>query len=245
MPWEVIIPPEQGPLYNALAGLGLPELEILKALSRLTEPPKSLSLPDPECTETANTLLNTLVEFDGDGAALMLRMSEGQHDPKATWHGLTGSERKRAKRLWSRGLDAGLDTASQGRPSKVDGALVLYCTRVLAEACGHSRFKFSRPTDGGAPTGPMWRALMIALPLAASGLASVEGLFRSASEIVWDSETVADLVTVARSKRFANLIEEWNLGLGSSDVARQPSTFRLALSVARRPRPLRARWQLP
>ena len=76
MPWEVIIPPEQGPLYNALAGSGLPQLEILKALSRLTEPPESLSLPDPGCTETANTLLNTLVEFDGDGAAL-IAMSAG------------------------------------------------------------------------------------------------------------------------------------------------------------------------
>jgi hypothetical protein len=241
MPWEVIIPPEQEPLYNALAGLGLPKLQILKALSRLTEPPESLSLPDPERTETANDLLNTLVEFDGDAAARMLRVSEGQHDSKATWRGLTSAERKRAKRLWSRGLDAGLDTVAQGRPSKVDGALVLYCMRVLAEVCGHSRFKFSRPTDGGAPRGPMWRALMIALPLAASYLASVEGLLRSPSEIVWDSETVADLVTVARSKRFANLIEEWNLGLRSGDVARQPSTFRLALSLARRFRPLRPR----
>jgi hypothetical protein len=243
MPWEVIIPPELQPLCQALAELGLSNHQILRTASRLTEPPESLSIPAPERTEAANELIGKLVGFDGDMAARVLRLNEGQHDPGATWAALTPAERKRAKRGWDWVCDAGLDVAPQGRPTTVDSALILYCMRVLAEECGNSRFKFSRPPGGGAPSGPMWRALMTALPLAESYLASAEGLPKSPRQIDLNAETVAEVVTIARSKSFTKLSEELKLGPHSSDVANQPGTFRYALSTARRPR--RRRQALP
>jgi hypothetical protein len=236
MQWEVVIAPEQEALYRALSGLPLSNRLILQAASRLTEPPKSLSLPAPERTQIANEVIHELVGFDGDMAARTLRLSEGQPDPEATWGALTLAERKRAKRRWNWACDAALDVAPQGRPSRVDSALVLYCMRVLAETCGHSRFKFSRPTDGGTPTGPGWRALMAALPLAASHLARVDSLSESSLQIAWAAETVADIVTVARSKSFAKLSKQLNLGPRSDDVADRPGTFRYAVSITRRPR---------
>jgi hypothetical protein len=98
MPWEVIIPPEHEPLYRALAGLGVSELQILKAVSVLTEPPEALSLPAPERLEIPDQLIDEMVGFDGDMAARMLRVSQGKPDPTATWLGLSRAERKRAKR---------------------------------------------------------------------------------------------------------------------------------------------------
>jgi hypothetical protein len=247
MQWEVIIPPELQPLCRALAELRLSNRQILRTASRLTEPPESLSLPAPGRTKAANELINKGVGFDGDMAARVLRLGEGQHDPGATWAALTPAERKRAKRGWDWVCDAGLDVAPQGRSTKVDSALILYCMRVLAEAegCGNSRFRFSRPTDGGAPSGPMWRALMAALPLAESYLASVEGLPGSPRQIDLNAETVADVATTARSKSFAKLSEQLKLGQGSNDVANQPGTFRYALSIARRPRRRTRRQALP
>src|SRR5262249_30567865 len=138
----------------------------LETFDRLTKPPKSLHIPTADHAFAANSLINTAVGFDGDMAAQMLRRNEGHPNPEATWKGLTRAERKRAKRLWAWALDAGLDVAPQGRPLKIDPALVLYCSRVLTEACGLSRFAFSRPSQGGRPRGPLWRALTDALPRA-------------------------------------------------------------------------------
>ena len=82
-------------------------------------------------------------------AARMLRLNERQPDPEATWKALTRAERKRARNLWDFALDAGFDSAPQGRPFVIDSALVLYCSRVIAEACGKPKFQFSRPIMAG------------------------------------------------------------------------------------------------
>jgi hypothetical protein len=238
MPWEVIIPPEQEALYRALAELPLSKLLTLQAASRLTEPPESLSLPTPERTAMANEVVDKLVGFDGDMAARMLRLNYGQPDPKATWTDLNRAERKRAKLLWRSALDSSLDASPQGRPPAVDTALVLYCSRVLTEACGRDRFEFSRSPVGGPPSGPMWRALIAALPLAELYLASADGGAVTGSEFSNHSETIAEIVKVDRSNAFKLLCRKKKLGRTANDVAQHPAVFR---SIMMRRRGARAR----
>jgi hypothetical protein len=234
MPWEVTIPPEHKALYRALAALRLSKLQTLQAASRLTEPPESLSLPAPERTEIANEVIGNLVGFDGDAAARMLRLNAGKPDLPATWTALNSSERKRAKLLWRSALDSSLDSTPQGRPSVIDTALVLYCSRVLTEACGRDRFEFSRSPMGGPPGGPMWRALMAALPLAELFLARVDG--GSAfipSKFSVHSETIAEIVKVDRSSAFKVLCRKKKLGRTAGDVAQHPASFRIAMMRGR------------
>ena len=100
----------------------------------------------------------------------MFRLDQRAHNPDANWEDLSRAERKSARRLWTWALESSLDTAPQGRPNKIDPAMVLYCACVIAEGCGKPHLRFSRPALGGAPSGPMWRALMTALPLAHSFL---------------------------------------------------------------------------
>src|SRR5262249_19489033 len=151
---------------------------------------------DPPGTGLA---IRSVVGFDRDMAARMLRLNEGRPDPKATWANLTRSERKRAERLWN--LELGPDelrVTRQGRPPVIDAALVVYLTRVICEANGRRKFRFSRSVFG-APDGPMWRALIQALPLAQSFLARLATPPLTHPKISKHAETVAEIVSVIRS----------------------------------------------
>ena len=76
-----------------------------------------------------NSLIET-VGFDNGMAARMLRLSEGDPKPNATWKELTPAERKRAKRGWAWALDAGFEIYA-ARPPVSDGqrARTLLLTR--------------------------------------------------------------------------------------------------------------------
>ena len=212
-------------LHRALAECGIDTEKIPSTAERLTNPPKSffISSWDPPGTESAT---RSEVGFDPDMAARTLRLNEGKYDPKATWKSLTRSERKRAERVWNSMLAPDeLNVTPQGRPSEIDSALVLYCTRVLREASGRARFEFMRPMGGGAPGGPMWRALIEALP----------------PEFKEHAETIAEIVTATRSPKFVKWCREFGLKQASSDVAEHPAMFRRVISLARRSRPPKRR----
>jgi hypothetical protein len=224
------MPPEvrlsNGPaLHRALADCGIASEKILHTAERLTNPPNSFHLSSGDPVGTASAI-RSVVGFDPDMAARMLRLNEGGPDPETRWAKLTRAERKRAERLWKSMLGPDeLDVIPRGRPSEIDSALVLYCTRILCEASGQARFKFSRRMGGGAPGGPMWRALVEALP----------------PEFKEHAETIAEIVTVTRSKKFVERCRLFDLKPTSSDVAEHPAAFRVAVSLARRSRPLKRR----
>jgi hypothetical protein len=218
------MPSEFAALHRALAECGIDTEKIPSAVERLTNPPKSflISSWDPPGTESA---IRSVVGFDPDMAARTLRLNEGKPDPEARWANLTRSERKRAERLWNSmvGPDE-LDVIPRGRPSKIDSALVLYCARVLSEASGKA-FKFRRPMGGGTPGGPMWRALVEALP----------------PEFKKHTESIADVLTAARKPKFVGWSRKFALGPTSTDVGEKPAMFRVAILLARRSRPLKRR----
>lgn len=210
-------------LHRALAECGIASERIPHTAERLTNLPKSFHVSswDPPGTASA---IRSVVGFDRDLAARMLRTNEGKPDPETSWANLTRSERKRAERLWSSMLGPDeLDVVPRGRPSKIDSALVLYCVRVLSEASGQLKFKFRRPMRGGAPGGPMWRALLETLP-------------RGFKE---HAESIADVIVASRTPTFIRWCREFALGLTSTDVAEDPPMFRVAISLARRSRPLK------
>ncbi len=236
MGFEIEIPPEQLPLFRALSECGLSVYPALQAFVRLTEPPESLHQPTADRINLMNSLIEATVDFDSGMAARMLRLGEIGPKPHATWEELTPAERKRAKRGWTWALEAGFETTPQGRPSVIDSALVLYCSRVIAESCAQP-IKFSRRMGGGPPKGPMWRTLMIALPLAETYLAPLDGTIApKPREIVAHAETVADILTTAHSKAFREYCKIQQLGVTSYDVAEHPATFRYAVAHARRTR---------
>src|SRR5262249_28646997 len=141
--------------------------------------------------------------FDRDDAARMLYLEERKPDPAVRWTMLSPAERKRAKRLWDWAVGPdGPNVVPQGRPPVVDTALVIYCTRVICEASGRPKFRTSRPPDGGAPGGPMWRALTEALPLAMSHFRRLRGEPAiTSSDILRHAETILETVKVIGSKR--------------------------------------------
>jgi hypothetical protein len=235
--FEIEIPPEQQSLFRALTECGLGICPALQAFVRLTEPPESLHQPAADRINLMNSLIEATVDFDRGMAARMLRLGEIGPKPNATWKELTPAERKRAKRGRAWALDAGLESTPQGRPSVIDSALVLYCSRVIAESCEQPRFHFSRRTGGGPPKGPMWRTLMIALPLAETYLARIDGTIAPRPrEIVAHAETISDILTTAHSKDFREYCKIQQLGVASYDVAEHPATFRYAIAHARRTR---------
>jgi hypothetical protein len=233
--FEIVdVPSDWKPLFCALVECGIRnDGPLLETIARLTRPPESLHMPTPDQVEDANSVLKTLLPIDRDMAGRMLRLDDGQPDPAAKWSDLSRAERKRAERLWSWALDTGLETAPQGRPHNVDAALVLYCARIVVEACGRSNFQFSRPAAGGAPRGPMWRALIAALPLAQSFLARLDAPAHRPPAIGKRAETIADIVKTSRSKHFEACCRELGIGPTANDVAAHPATFRLALARAR------------
>jgi hypothetical protein len=215
------IPPD---LYRALAECGIATERIPPTAARLTNPPISFHLSSRDLPGTASAI-RSVVGFDRDQAARMLRLNEGKPDPEANWADLTRSERKRAKRLWNWALEPDdLGVVPKGRRPKVDSAFVLYCARLLCEASGKVQFNFRRPMGGGAPGGPMWRALLEVLP-----------------EFKEHAESIAEIVTVTRSRKFSESCRKFDLKPASSDVADHPAAFRAAISLARRSRPLKRR----
>ena len=208
-------------LRRALEACGVSADRIPQTIERLTYPPISLHISTFDDPET-ESLIRSKVGFDRNLAARMFRLNEGRPDPEVTWAKLTRLERKRAGRLWDRAVyePDKLSVSMQTRPPRIDPAFVLYCARVIREASGKDRFAFRRPMGGGAPGGPMWRALIEALP---PGFES-------------SSESVAEIIRTSRKKKFAKLCDALALGPASGDIARHPSTFRAAIALARRSR---------
>src|SRR6266496_1571037 len=111
--FEIVVPSDLQPLFRALANCGIGNRLIPETIERLIEPPEALHIPASDRTNLANSVIETIVNFDGDMATRMLRTGEGRPNPKATWKALTRAERKRARRLWDWALDASLDTVRQ------------------------------------------------------------------------------------------------------------------------------------
>jgi hypothetical protein len=231
-------------LCRALNGCGVAADQIPQTAQRLTQPPRLFGLSalhDPEMVSGVTIQLGAGAAkgFDGDTAARLLCLDKRRPDPGATWRALSYNERKQAKRLWDwLGKHHGLSSTPRGHPVALDAALVLYCARVLCEASGKDRFTFGRPTDGsGKPDGPMWRALIEALPIAQRFLARRYRTPAITSQQIDDAaESIAEIVTLARSEGFANWSQEFGLGFGSHDVANAPASFRAAMMYARKKR---------
>jgi hypothetical protein len=227
------VPPNVEPLLRELTQCGIRNCHVLlQTITRLTEPPASLEIPAPSLTEAANALLKEIVRFDGDAAARIFRLNRGRPNSDIKWKDLSRAERKRARRLWTWALESSLDTAPQGRPNKIDPAMVLYCACVIAEACGKPHLRFSRPALGGAPSGPMWRALMKALPLAHSFL----NLGRRPEDMHafgGRPEAVVDTLKIARSKEFKTYCRNFGIVVTSNGIAGHPSAVRLGLAHVR------------
>jgi hypothetical protein len=232
--------PDLRQLCRALSECGVAADQIEQIAQRLIRPPRSFGLSalhdDPDILSRATLQLGA--GFDGDMAARLLRFDKGRPDPGATWEALLYNERKQARRLCdSLGRHHGLNSTPRGHPVALDAALVLYCARVLAEASGKDRFTFSRPPRGGKPYGPMWRALIEALPIAQRFLARrylTPALTRD--EIDAAAESIAEITTLARSEDFASWSRNFGLGPDSQDVAASPATFRAAMMYARKKR---------
>jgi hypothetical protein len=239
MSWK---PPDLGALNRALAACGIPADQIPGVAERLTRPPLTFAqsaLADPAIffpggseiypDPIRGTWEATPRRFDPGVAARML----GQPDPKKEWKP-SAAEWKRARRLWNwTGKAHGLRvTPQQGRPPRIDAALVLYCVRVLCEATGRQQFGFSRSeSNSGAPGGPMWRALIEALPLAQSFLALCYLAYGKLGQI--HAEAVAEIIVRTRSPRFKELCRTHHLDLSADDVACQPQMYRVVIADAR------------
>jgi hypothetical protein len=250
-----IAPPDLEPLNQALAKCGIGAEDIAYVADRLSRPPLSFgqtARADPRMfserfpggtviypDSTTGTWEAKPRKFDGDMAARMRRLKEGPPDKAATWKSLSRAERKAARRLWDwTGKAHGLSVTPQGRPPAIDPALVLYLIRVLCEASHQAEFRFSRtskvPGEPKVPGGPMWRALIEALPLAqnflairfgapASGRISTKGV----------GETIAEIARVTRSKSFKNLSQTLGLGTTADDVAGSSAYARAVINNAR------------
>jgi hypothetical protein len=228
-----IVGSEVSPLLRELTQCGIPNYDVLsQTITRLTEPPASLEIPAPSLTEAADALLKEIVRFDCDAAARMFRLNQRQHNSDAKWKDLSRAERKSARRLWTWALESSLDTAPQGRPNKIDPAMVLYCACVIAEACGKPHLRFSRPALGGAPRGPMWRALMTALPLTHSFL-HLGWRAEDVPAFSIRAEAVVDILKIARSKEFKAYCRDSGIVITSNGIAEHPSAFRLGFAHAR------------
>jgi hypothetical protein len=218
-------PPDRKPLLQALAECGVDDAEIAQVAQQLARPPLTFR-PDP----------TRLRGFDRDTAARLLSVDENRPDPHATWKSLSRAQRKRAKRSWDwLARDHGLSATPQGRRPLIDAALVLYCIRVLCEASGQPRFKFSRPPAGDLFGGPMWRALNEALPLAQQFLAARFGTPAiPRNKIDHHAEAIAGIAKLTRSTQFEKWCRRLGLGPRADDVATNASTFRLAIAYARK-----------
>jgi hypothetical protein len=252
-PFE-IAEPDLRPLHRALTKCGVPAERSSHVAEQLSRPPLSFgqsATDDPAIFAGMEIQLGTGAEpgsptlipreFDPDVAARVLHLSEGHPEPDAKWKTLSRAERKRATRLWDWiGRDHGLSVVPKGRPPVIDAALVLYCIRFLCEASGRPQFEFSRPNNGGAPSGPMWQALIEALPSAQRFLAIRYGTLAISRDQIGDhAEAIVEIVTLSRSRRFKKLSQLLGLGAKSDDVAAKPAQFRALFYYARKSSPKR------
>jgi hypothetical protein len=173
--------------------------------------------------------------FDPGVAARMLQLHESHPDLKKEWKP-SRKEWRRARELWNwTGKAHGLSVTRKGRPPLIDAALVLYCVRVLCESTGRRQFPRLPMTD--IPTGPMWRALSNALPLAESFLAlRYDGYRMDSRQIDARAPGIAEIIGVIRSAPFKDLCRTYGLGPTSWDVANTPTEFRLVIALGRKSR---------
>jgi hypothetical protein len=226
--------PDLRQLCRALRECGVAADQIEETAQRLIRPPPSFGLSalhdDPDMLSWARRQFGA--DFDGDMPAGLLRLDKWRSDIGAA---LSDKERKRSKRIWNwLGEHHGFSVSPKGQPPKLDAALVLYCTRVLAEAIGKDRFPFGR-SRGEEPSGPAWRALIEALPIAQRFLARrYRTRALSPRQIDAAAESIAGIIVLARSEEFASWSRNFGLGPGSQDVAAWPATFRVVFMCARK-----------
>jgi len=247
-PFEIEQPDLQ-PLRRALANCGASAERISHVAEQLSRPPLSFgqsATDDPAIFAGMEIQLGTGAElesptlkpreFHPDVAARVLRLSEGHPEPDAKWKMLSRAERKRARLRWDWiGEAHGLSVVPKGRPPVIDAALVLYCIRFLCEASGRPQFKFSRPNNGGAPSGPMCQALIEALPIAQRFLAIRYGTLAISRDQIGDhAEAIVEIATLSRPRRFKKLSRLLGLGRKSDDVAAKPAQFRAVFYYARK-----------
>jgi hypothetical protein len=247
----------------ALKGCGVSNTNLINTVTRLRDAVRSfqssLDTGELELPYDANTAFRMLrikeaVRRD-EGRRLkeIVRVRLEEERPKPT-----PAARKRAHRLHKSALGPNrLNVTPKGKPSEIDSTLVVYCMRLLCEAKGKKQFQFSR-YYGCRLGGPMWRALieMLAFAVANSrrtafafGVSQVFGgpitldeLSKGIDEITKaakdglskHSETIAEIVTAVRSKRFKAACRNLGLGPTADDVLAHPATFRSAVSWARR-----------
>jgi hypothetical protein len=251
-PWdELATKPDLNSLYEVISKLSIAHEQISAVVQRLIRPPLSLGqnlAPDPEA------FLNSTVEisaqsglvlkrriFDPHAAVALLRLENRYLAPEVTWKMLSRAERKSAKLLWDfSGKSHGLNVTQRGHPTAIDPALVLYCVRVLCEASGKAKFQFKRPMNGGPPGGPMWRALLAALPMAQLFLAQRFGT--PVIDFTRHAESLAEIVHLTCTPHFKERPEELAFGDEPDDVAINPFRCRAAVSYARQAR--RRKWDL-
>jgi hypothetical protein len=239
-------------LYIALAECGIGADDIPQVAERLVKPPISIgfSAAAPSADFELTTELSGEHEMlslkereaDRDMDARMLRLNEGQPDPGVMWEALSRAERKRAKSLddWTT-KEHGLSVTPQGRPPGIDPTLVLYCSRVLCESAGELEFRFSRVS--GVLSGPMWRALIEALPLAQLFLKRRSGQLTIARDSIKKPdhrkihpESIAEIIRVARSEPFKNLSQQLGLGPAAGDIALNAAVCRIAIAYTSKSR---------
>jgi hypothetical protein len=239
MSWK---PPDLRALNHALAACGIAADHIPGVAERLTRLCLSFAqsasagggveiYPDP----ITGTWEATPPGFDPGVAARMLQLHDGRLDPKQEWKP-SSAEWRRARRLfdWTRKAHGLRVTPQQGRRLQSDTALVLYCIRVLCEATGRPQFRFSRSeSNSGAPGGPMWRALIEALPLAQSFLAVLHPPYGKLFDGQIYAESIAEIIRLTRSKRFDDWCRALHLECNAEDVASQPQVYRVLIAHTR------------
>jgi len=218
------------PLCRALADCGIAADKIHHTARLLAEPPLSLALSasdDPD----VGALVQEVRGWDPDMAARMSLVDEKQPDPTARSKTRSRAGRKRDKRLWDwTGKGDELGTTPQGRRPLLDAALVIYCTRVLSEACEERKFQFSRLPDG-TPGGPMWRALMLALAQAQEFLKKCA--FPGGYKHRIQPQAVEEIVRLTRSSDFRRWCDRLGLGGRAVDVDHNCATFRHVVTLSR------------
>ncbi len=186
--FEIVdVRPDLKPLFRALSECGKRYHHIrnhrvlAQTIARLSEPPASLQTPPPDASELANSLLKAVVPFNQDlqhlrcdaTADSWIQIQDGTLFCPLNANVQGGGGRG--------SLKPGLPQL--GKADRIKLTWHLYCIALgsSAEGCGQMRFKLSRPPLGGPPGGPMWRALMAALPVAQSFLVSAETPVREAA----------------------------------------------------------------
>jgi hypothetical protein len=157
-------------------------------------------------------------KIDGDYAARLLLAHKKCPKGNVKWKELSRADRKQAQRLWS--------FTKRGRPRNINPVLVLYriCRVCEANKVKCPQFRFSRPPDGGIPSGPMWRQLERMLLLASHFLAELYGV-PAMRDIRSHADSIAKIVQLTRQPEFENICKRFGLSFSSAGVANAANTF--------------------